>query len=84
MFIVSAIQHVKIGDISMHQSGVPLTDGIPDEERMQVDSDTRLPDGIEDGASVLSRADERALARESTAAFAGEYIIILSRGVLTT
>lgn len=51
---------------------------------MQVDSDTRLPDGIEDGASVLSRADERALARESTAAFAGEYIIILSRGVLTT
>ncbi|KAF8922284.1 armadillo-type protein [Mucidula mucida] len=81
MFIVSAIQHVKIGDVSMHQSGVPLTDDIPDEGRMQVDDDTRLPDGTETPTPMLSRADERALARDSTAAFA-DWVAALFRRVI--
>ena len=79
MFIVSAIQHVKLGDLSMHQSGVPLTDEIPDDDAMNVDDDMRFPDGAEGSMPVLSRADERALARDSTAGFAGKVYIATTR-----
>ncbi len=72
MFIVAAIQHVKIGDLSIHQSGVPLTDDILGDEMMNLDQDdTRFPDGVESPTPVLSKGDERSLTRDSTAAFAG-------------
>ncbi len=56
MFIVAAIQHVKIGDLSIHQSGVPLTDDILGDEMMNLDQDdTRFPDGVESPTPVLSK-----------------------------
>ena len=73
MFIVSAVQLVKIGDLSMEQSGLPLSSDAPAEDIMDVDEgeQPRMPDGTETGVQVLSRDEERILARESTAAFAG-------------
>lgn len=70
MFIVSVIQHIKIGDLSMSQSGAALGDVPPDD--MGVDPEYELPDGTDIGdTSTLSRADERSLVRDSTAGFAG-------------
>lgn len=74
MFIVSVVQHMKIGDLSIQQGGVPLS-STPAEEMMEIDaqpSDAHLPDGTEPGENpTLSREEERTLARESTAGFAG-------------
>lgn len=69
MFIVAAVQHIKIGDLSIHQSG----DG--PSEQMDADDDyNQLPEGTEMGDSVvLSRDDERALVIDSTASFAGKH-----------
>ena len=81
MFIVSVVQHMKIGDLSIQQGGVPLS-STPAEEMMDVDtqpSDTHLPDGTEPGESpTLSREEERTLARESTAGFAGWFSVKVS------
>ena len=73
MFIASLVQHMKIGDLSMQQGGVPLSSETA-EEMMEIDTGEgdRLPDGTE-GGEKLSREEERTLARESTAGFAGEY-----------
>lgn len=69
MFIVAAVQHIKLGDLSIHQSGIPLTD---DAGPMEIDDDdTQLPAGVETGMPALSRSEERALTRDSTAGFAG-------------
>lgn len=82
MFIVAAIQHVKIGDLSIHQSGVPLTDDILGDEMMNLDQDdTRFPDGVESPTPVLSKGDERSLTRDSTAAFA-DWVTSLFRRVI--
>lgn len=73
MFIASVVQHIKIGDLSMQQGGIPLS-GEPAEDMMEIDggNSERLPDGVELGETpTLSREDERALARDSTAGFAG-------------
>lgn len=71
MFIVSITQHIKLGDLSMHH-GAPLADDVPSEELMDVDDRNHLPDGTENPA-ILSKEEERALTRESTAGFAGEF-----------
>jgi proteasome activator subunit 4 len=73
MFIVSAIQHIKIGDLSIHQSGLPLSDDTPPGELMHVDKDiTQLPGGTDIGEMPrLSLDEERLLVRESTSGFAG-------------
>jgi hypothetical protein len=64
MFIISAVQHFKIGDLSgIH----PSNDALGDEMY-----DTQLPDRSQDMGS-LTLDDERALARDSTAGFAGSY-----------
>ena len=72
MFIVSVVQHMKIGDLSIQQGGVPLS-STPAEEMMEIDgvSGEILPSGTGE-TPVLSREEERALARDSTAGFAGE------------
>ena len=73
MFIASVVQHMKIGDLSLQQGGQPLA-GTPAEEMMELDAQpgAHLPDGTEPGAGApLSREEERTLARESTAGFAG-------------
>ncbi|PCH33382.1 hypothetical protein WOLCODRAFT_21973 [Wolfiporia cocos MD-104 SS10] len=84
MCIASIVQYIKIGDISMQQGGAPLTSDAPAEELMEVDgdNDVRLPDGTEIGSvPVLSREEERALAKESTAGFT-DWVISLFRRVL--
>ncbi|GJE87739.1 proteasome-substrate-size regulator, mid region domain-containing protein [Phanerochaete sordida] len=83
MFIVSVVQHMKIGDLSIQQGGVPLS-STPAEEMMEIDaqpSDAHLPDGTEPGENpTLSREEERTLARESTAGFA-DWVTALIRRV---
>ncbi|KZT23745.1 hypothetical protein NEOLEDRAFT_1135845 [Neolentinus lepideus HHB14362 ss-1] len=81
MFIVATVQHIKIGDLSIHQSGLPLTSDTPPEELMDVDGDSRLPDTLEAGGPALDRDEERALVRESTAGFA-DWVTSLFRRVL--
>jgi proteasome activator subunit 4 len=75
MFIVSVVQHIKIGDLS--QSGLSFAgDGVPGDDMMDVDDVDHLPDGTEVGDEPrLSRSEERSLVRDSTASFAGGLII---------
>ncbi|TCD70651.1 hypothetical protein EIP91_002372 [Steccherinum ochraceum] len=81
MFITAVTQHIKIGDLSMQHGGVPMSDDAPPEEVMDVDDGTKLPDGTEMGDTpTLSREEERALTRESTAAFA-DWVTSLFRRV---
>lgn len=84
MFIVSVIQHIKIGDLSMHHSGVAFTGDTPGDEIMDIDdTGDRLPDGTEPGETpTLSREEERSLVRDSTAGFA-DWVISLFRRVLS-
>ena len=72
MFIVSVVQHMKIGDLSVQQGGVPLSSTTA-EEMMEIDggNDAPLPAGSGE-TPVLSREEERSLARDSTANFAGK------------
>ncbi|KAF7306621.1 hypothetical protein MIND_00453500 [Mycena indigotica] len=78
-FIVSAIQHIRIGDLSNKTSGSAF-----DEELMEVDGtdSTPFPSGTEPGdVPMLSKDEERALVRDSTAAFA-DWVTALFRRVL--
>ncbi|KAJ3576133.1 hypothetical protein NP233_g629 [Leucocoprinus birnbaumii] len=83
MFITGIAQSIKIGDLSIHQTGVALSGDVPPEEVMDVDDDNeRLPEGTEMGTMPrLSRQEERSLARDSTAAFA-DWVTSLFRRVL--
>ncbi|KAG9314593.1 hypothetical protein JVU11DRAFT_5396 [Chiua virens] len=82
-FIISVIQHVKIGDISMHQSGFALSGDNPSEDLMQLDDDeTQLPEGVGMSPFIsLGREEERALVRESTSGFA-DWVASLFRRIL--
>ena len=71
MFIVGALQHIKIGDLSMSQSGIPLTDDVPSTDLMDIDDQHAFPSGVESGMAPLSRDEERSLVRDSTSGFAG-------------
>lgn len=87
MFICSVIQHVKIGDLSMHSFGGVLIgdDGLGEEVAMDVDSEEPLPHGSEamDGTMpVLSKSEERALARDSTASFSGKCLKLSRKACL--
>lgn len=85
MFIVAALQNVKIADLT--QTGrtvgpVMASDDIGDV--VMTDSKERLPDGFEGGADqVLDKAEERALVRDSTAGFAGGFLGLGSASELT-
>ena len=68
----------------MHQVGVDLSSDAPAEDIMDVDPATaeQLPAGVDaPGMPTLSREEERALARESTAAWA-DWVTSLFRRVL--
>lgn len=71
------MQHIRIGDLSIHSSTTTLG---TDDSMMNVDEDEyHLPSGVEpeDGSTpMLSRSEERTLARESTSAFAGKRFAI--------
>jgi proteasome activator subunit 4 len=81
MFIVSVAQLIKIGDLSMEQSGLTLADDPPD-VGMEVDEADRLPEGREDDVGV-SKEEERILVRESTAAFSGRSALLILFKTLT-
>ena len=76
MFIVAAVQHVKIGDLTVHPSGLTY---LNEDDDMQVDRDYSRDPGI---VPVLSKEEERSLVRDSTANFAGDlylfYFIVMS------
>lgn len=71
MFIISAVQHVRIGELSYH-SGLPVDSEDP-ADAMEIDADAPpLPDGVDIGeVQKLSRSEERSLTIDSTAGFAG-------------
>jgi proteasome activator subunit 4 len=77
MFIVAAIQHVKIGDLSMRQSGFSFSSDTPAEDIMDTSGDReQLPDGAEIGPfPIFSKEEERTLTRDSTAGFAGKHFL---------
>jgi proteasome activator subunit 4 len=64
-FIVSVIQHIKIGDLTKYPSKLPI---IEDQDFIGADHDieTETPHNPR-----LSREEERSLARDSTVGFAG-------------
>ncbi|KAF8587289.1 ARM repeat-containing protein [Ramaria rubella] len=81
MFIVAALQNVKIADLT--QTGRSATHTMPSEDMdiMVTDSSDRLPDGVEDGSDqALDREEERALVRDSTAGFA-DWVVSFFRRV---
>lgn len=71
MFIVSAVQHVRIGELS-YNSGLPVDSEDP-ADAMEIDADAPpFPDGVDVGeVQKLSRSEERSLTIDSTAGFAG-------------
>ncbi|TFK76811.1 hypothetical protein BDN72DRAFT_829977 [Pluteus cervinus] len=81
MFVISAIQHIKIGDLSTSPSGISH----PGDQGMEMmttdDGGDRIPDGTELGSGVtLSLEEERVLVRDSTASFA-DWVTSLFRRV---
>lgn len=72
MFITSIVQAgIKIGDLTQH-AGLALASDAPGDEMMATDEeDITIPEGTEPGGVALSREEERALVRDSTAGFAG-------------
>lgn len=84
MFIVSVVQHIKIGDLSGQHSGSvnPLVGDGPADGMMDVDT-VELPEGTEPGDTPsFSREEERSLVRDSTANFA-DWVTSLLRRVLS-
>jgi proteasome activator subunit 4 len=67
MFIVAAIQHVKVGDLTLHSSS--LSYASDDDDDMCFDQSHIQDYGVD--APTLSREEERSLVRDSTASFAG-------------
>jgi len=72
MFITAIVQAgIKIGDLT-HHVGLALASDAPGDEMMAVDEEgITIPEGTEPGGPTLSREEERALVRDSTAGFAG-------------
>ncbi|KAF4572630.1 hypothetical protein EYR36_007140 [Pleurotus pulmonarius] len=80
MFIVSAVQHVRIGELS-YNSGLPVDSEDP-ADAMEIDTDAPpFPGGIDVGeVQKLSRSEERSLTIDSTAGFA-DWVASLFRRV---
>ncbi|KAL5534546.1 hypothetical protein ACEPAG_1009 [Sanghuangporus baumii] len=83
-FVCYALQHVKVGDLSMHaHTASVMVAGDGPSENMQTDIDEqfdRLPDGSDNLFAVLGKEEEWALVRESTAGFA-DWVTSLFRRV---
>lgn len=70
MFIVSVVQHIKIADLSNLPSNMSSNDSSGNES---MDLDEATPDAGD--VLILSRDDERSLARDATAGFAGMLLL---------
>ncbi|PSR80950.1 hypothetical protein PHLCEN_2v6585 [Hermanssonia centrifuga] len=83
LFVVSVVQHMKIGDLSIQQGGAPLSDAQA-EEMMDINGHdhSQIPSGTDVGETViLSREEGRTLARDSAAGFA-DWVVSLFRRIL--
>jgi proteasome activator subunit 4 len=82
MFIVGVIQHVKIGDLAMHQSGFSLSGDTPAEDAMDTyDDHEQLPSGVDmNQFPIFSKREEQTVVRDSTAGFA-DWVTSLFRRV---
>lgn len=69
-FIISVVQHLKIGDLTKEQSR--LSHSSDDEDAMECEQE--YSQSVDADVPVLSREDERSLVRDSTAGFAGNFI----------
>ncbi|KAF5377581.1 hypothetical protein D9615_005140 [Tricholomella constricta] len=78
VFIVSVVQHIKIGDLTKYQSGIlyPSTD-----TDVVMGADDDYGQGADTAIPTLSKEEERTLVRESTASFA-DWVTSLVRRVL--
>lgn len=76
MFITAIVQAgIKIGDLT-HHAGLALASDAPGDEMMAIDEeDITIPEGTEPGGHRLTREEERALVRDSTAGFAGTMLL---------
>ncbi|KAF7310620.1 hypothetical protein HMN09_00604800 [Mycena chlorophos] len=77
-FIVAAIQHIRIGDLSTKPIGTAFDDEMMDVSETDT---TPFPAGTEGPEVVLSKEEERELVRDSTAGFA-DWVTSLFRRVL--
>ena len=69
MFIIGALQHVKIGDLT--RASVSLD--VAGEDVAMSEAQDTLPLGIEPGEGIiLTRSEEAALTRASSTGFAGK------------
>lgn len=72
-FIVSIVQHLKIGDLTQHRSGVSYTSDSESDE-MEVDD---YDQDVDMDIPRISKEEERSLVRDSTAGFAGIVVVFL-------
>ncbi|GLB36441.1 putative protein with domain of unknown function (DUF3437) [Lyophyllum shimeji] len=78
VFIVSAIQHIKIGDLTKETTRISYTST---DEDVVMDTERDYGQGADTDVPTLSREEDRALVRESTASFA-DWVTSLFRRVL--
>ncbi|KAG5636752.1 hypothetical protein H0H81_006971 [Sphagnurus paluster] len=74
VFILSAVQHIKIGDLTKSQTAISYSSF----DDVSMDSDS---EGAELDVPMLSKEEQRTLVRESTASFA-DWVTSLVRRVL--
>lgn len=68
MFIVAAIQHVKIGDLSNQRSAFTGADeSMHDDTPSEVDN-SNFP--------IFGKEEERSMVRDTTASFAGDFSLM--------
>ncbi|KAG6910583.1 hypothetical protein DXG01_009534 [Tephrocybe rancida] len=67
VFIVSVVQHIKIGDLTQFASGVSYSSSDTD---IIMDDDRDFSQGADTDIPALSKEEERSLVRDTTASFA--------------
>ncbi|KAF8078288.1 hypothetical protein FPV67DRAFT_1663041 [Lyophyllum atratum] len=78
VFIVSAIQHIKIGDLTKETSNISYSSS---DEDVVMSAEQDYAQGADIDIPILSKEEERSLVRESTASFA-DWVTSLVRRVL--
>ncbi|KAG5648210.1 hypothetical protein DXG03_006165 [Asterophora parasitica] len=77
-FIVSVVQHIKIGDLTKYSSGISYYSS---DEDVVMGADHEYGQETDTAIPTLSKEEERALVRESTATFA-DWVTSLVRRIL--
>lgn len=81
MFIIGVVQYVKIGELTSTPPDTLVSSEVPGEDISMTNTTDRLPFGVEPGGPAhLSRQEEAALTRESSAGFA-DWVVSFFRRV---